>query len=318
MGESERYQEYKIKKSRFTLGQTGNALVWLLTLNIIFFLIILTARVFHLYTHQGAGTEALSFNALEWFALPAQLTKLSETPWTLLTFMFAHGGTSGFTLLLTMLGNMLWLWVFGYILQNLAGNQYLFPVYIYGSLSGAVFFIAAMHIFPYLQPDINQVYLSGAQTGTTAIALAVTTFSPNYRILRNIGRGIPLWVLTCLFIILNTAKAFSVHHTNIYAVGGGAIAGFLFVVFLRKGRDGSVWMNSFYYWLTNLFNADKKSNQHAVKEKIFYNTGNRKPYHKTSHITEQRIDEILDKINQKGYHFLTDEEKNILRKASEQ
>ena len=32
---------------------------------------------------------------------------------------------------------------------------------------------------------------------------------------------------------------------------------------------------------------------------------------------QKRIDEILDKINLKGYRFLTDEEKEILRRASE-
>ena len=34
-------------------------------------------------------------------------------------------------------------------------------------------------------------------------------------------------------------------------------------------------------------------------------------------VTQNRLDEILDKINQKGYHFLTDEEKSFLKKASE-
>ncbi|MBS1497488.1 MAG: rhomboid family intramembrane serine protease, partial [Bacteroidetes bacterium] len=41
------------------------------------------------------------------------------------------------------------------------------------------------------------------------------------------------------------------------------------------------------------------------------------PFTKSTNITQQRIDEILDKINQKGYHFLTDEEKQVLKKASE-
>ena len=34
MGEADRYQEYKIKKYRFTLGQPGNALMWLFAFNI--------------------------------------------------------------------------------------------------------------------------------------------------------------------------------------------------------------------------------------------------------------------------------------------
>jgi hypothetical protein len=34
-------------------------------------------------------------------------------------------------------------------------------------------------------------------------------------------------------------------------------------------------------------------------------------------LTQQRLDEILDKINQKGIEGLTPEEKEFLRKASE-
>jgi hypothetical protein len=34
-------------------------------------------------------------------------------------------------------------------------------------------------------------------------------------------------------------------------------------------------------------------------------------------ITQERIDDILDKINQKGYQYLSEEEKTILKKARE-
>ena len=53
------------------------------------------------------------------------------------------------------------------------------------------------------------------------------------------------------------------------------------------------------------------------KEKVFYHTGGQKPFVKRPVITQQRIDEILDKINQKGFNHLSDEEKSILEKASE-
>ena len=56
----------------------------------------------------------------------------------------------------------------------------------------------------------------------------------------------------------------------------------------------------------------------SFKEKIFYTTGNRPPYEKKSTITQQRVDELLDKISQKGYHFLTDEEKEFLKRASKE
>jgi hypothetical protein len=98
---------------------------------------------------------------------------------------------------------------------------------------------------------------------------------------------------------------------------GGALAGFLFVLFLRRGIDGSLWMNRFYHWLINLFTPAQGPSREELRDKIFYQTGSRNPFKKSSIITQQRIDEILDKINQKGYHFLTEEEKQILKKASE-
>jgi len=68
----------------------------------------------------------------------------------------------------------------------------------------------------------------------------------------------------------------------------------------------------------DLFNPDKKRlTPQKTKEKMFYKTDSQKPYEKRSIITQQRIDEILDKINQKGYSLLSEEEKNILKRAAE-
>lgn len=320
MGIADRHIEYRdnFRRSRFTLGQPGNALIAIISINIVVFLLILMTRVFYLYTNQGQGLQVLNFDAIEWFAMPGQLTKLSERPWTLLTFMFSHGGLPAFSLLLTMLSSMLWLYAFGYILQDMSGNKLIFPVYIYGGLAGALAFIAAIYFVPALQPYKELSFLAGANTGTTALAIAVTTLSPNYRLFRNIGRGIPVWVLTTLFLVFNFISAVGYNNANGFAILGGAAAGFLFVFFLRRGKDGSIWMNNLYDWFINLFNPNEKKERSSVKEKVFYDTGNRKPFNKTANVTQQRVDEILDKINQKGYHFLTEEEKNILKRASEE
>ena len=77
-------------------------------------------------------------------------------------------------------------------------------------------------------------------------------------------------------------------------------------------------MNRFYDWITNLFNPDKhQAPVVKMRQKVFYNVGKQKPFVKKPNITQQRIDEILDKINQKGYNALSDDERNILKKASE-
>jgi membrane associated rhomboid family serine protease len=252
---------------------------------------------------------------LQWFELPANLTKLSERPWTLLTYVFSDSGSN----IMRLLSNMLWLWAFGYILQELAGNDKIIPVYIYGGVFGGIVFIASNYVIPALHPQINNAALLGANSGTVAVAMATTTLSPNYKFFRQLRGGISIWVLMAIYLFIDFAGVASVSAAYSLSHLGGAFAGFLFVVFLRRGKDGSIWMNQLYNWFTNLFTPPKKAGKEtSVKDKIFYNTGNRNPYSKTSIVTQQRVDEILDKINQKGYHFLTDEEKQILKKAAEE
>ena len=78
-------------------------------------------------------------------------------------------------------------------------------------------------------------------------------------------------------------------------------------------------MNKAYEWFTNLFDARKKvPARRPVKQEVFYNTRGLQPYKKSTNLTQQRIDEILDKINLRGYEKLTEEEKDLLRRASEE
>lgn len=312
MGELDRYGEYnKPKKSRFTLGHDGNALTGLFTLNVIFFLILLVLQVAFFFYQQTP--ELYQEKVVNWFSLPSSLTKLSERPWTLLTYVFSDTGSN----IIRIITNMIWLWAFGYILQEMSGNDKIIPIYIYGGLLGGVIFIAAHYLIPPLQPMQGSATLLGANTGTIAVAMATTALAPNHKFFTMIRGGISIWVLMAVYIFIDLAgiaglgAAYSLSHL------GGALAGFMFVIFLRKGNDGSIWMNRFYTWLMNLFNPYKKTTKQAPREKVFYETGGRKPYTKKAIITQQRVDEILDKINQKGYNFLTEEEKDILRKAAE-
>ena len=149
-----------------------------------------------------------------------------------------------------------------------------------------------------------------------AVAIATTTLSPDYRLFKMLNGGIPLWILTVLFVIIDFSgskgTAYDLAHL------GGGLMGFLFVISLRKGYDWSRWMNQLYNWFVNLFNPEKPvRKQEKIKEKVFYNTHGQQPFVKRPVITQERIDEILDKINQKGYTHLSEEEKTILKKARE-
>lgn len=311
MGEADRYQDYKKPKRGLSLGDDGNALVALFAINVIFFVLMMVIQVGYYYSQRTTGDY--NNEIVRWFSLPANLTSLSEKPWTILTYMFSDTGTN----IIRLISNMIWLWAFGYLLQKMAGNDKLIPIYIYGGIVGGLFFVLAYYTITPLQPLRGAAALLGANTGVLAVAAATTTLSPNYRFFTQIRNGIPIWVLLGVYILIDFAAIGSYSAAYSIAHIGAMLAGFIFVLLLRKGKDGSVWMNNFYSWLMNLFNPYKKPSREKTRETVFYETGNRKPFNKTAHITQQRIDEILDKINQKGYHFLTEEEKNILKKAAD-
>ena len=307
MGESERYIGYRKKK--ISLGADGNALMALISLNAIIFLALIFIQVIYLIIQSPNAYEN---DIVPWFTLPASLSKLAHRPWTFLSHMFTH------TKFIFALTNMLWLWVFGSIFQEITGNKKLIPVYIYGGIAGACVFIASCYLIPSARAVINTASFEGSNAAIMAVAVATTTLTPDYRFFKMLNGGIPLWVLTILYVIIDFAGISNAGITyNIVHIAGG-FAGFMFIVMLRKGRDGSLWMNNTYSWAMNLFNPErKKPAVKKIKEKVFYKTGDQKPFVKKSNITQQRIDEILDKINQKGYHLLTEEEKNILKRASE-
>ena len=309
MGESDRYIDYKIKKQRFTLGNPDNALMWLFAFNVVFFLILQTIRVaINVNDHSDA---VFNSQVTGWVQLPANLVSLSKKPWTVISFMFSDAD------LMRAFSNMLWLWAFGSVLQNLTGNRKIIPVYLYGGLAGAVFFITAVYLIPTNKAIIDSLGLLGANTSVMAVAVAATAIAPSYRLFSHIRGGIPIWILTLVYIAVDLAAVARGPAALPIAHIGGAAAGFVFVSMLKKNIDGSEWMNNFYNWFINLFNPNKKVQQNSIKERDFYNTGTRSPYQKTSNVTEQRVDEILDKISQKGYNALSKEEKDILKRASE-
>ncbi len=291
------------------LGQEGNSLVLLLAILAIVFCIFKFIMV--VYDMTDHNREAYFNNVFAWFTLPADFEKFTTRPWTIFTYMFLHNDP------FALLGNVLWLWAFGYILQDLTGNNKLVPIFLYGGFIGAIFYLLSYGIFSKLAPQAAIAHLEGSSAAVMAVAIATTTLAPDYRIFPMINGGIPIWILTVIFVIMDIAMI-KVDRTGDYMAHlSGAAIGFLFVHQLRRGRDWSTWMTSFYDWITNLFNPDRKSWKKTAKDDLYYNSRGKQPFKKIPNITQKRIDEILDKINQQGYRFLTDEEKEILKRAAE-
>ena len=292
------------------LGQDGNALVQLVVLNGVLFVIL--KFIYVLYLLNSRNPAAYDSNVLNWFVLPGTVEKLSSRPWTVLTYMFSDQHIFRF------IGNMFWLWCFGYILQDMTGNRKLIPIYLYGGVAGAIFFLLSYAIFPQLQAAAPAARLIGSNAAIMALAIAITTVAPDYRIFPMINGGIPLWILTLLYLLVDFSSIAHGDAGAYIANLAGAATGFLFIYQLRRGHDGSVWMNQVFDWFNNLFDPDKKQRIRSPKDEFYYKVSGTQPFKKIPNVTQQRIDEILDKINQQGYRFLTDEEKEVLKRAADE
>jgi membrane associated rhomboid family serine protease len=305
------YQEREYKK-RLLYGQGNNALITLIAIQLIVFVIFFFLEMLTHLEHESSKETTTVFNdsVLNWLVLPARLQTLGTRPWTILTHMFIHVG------IWNMLANMLWLWGFGRILQDLTGNRKIFPVFLYGALAGAAAFVVTYNIAPSLRDQLPYATAAGASAGIMAIAIATTVVAPGYRLFPMLNGGIPFWVLTAIYVVIDLV---SIPGKNpaLYAdhIAGG-LTGYLFMYSYRRGHDWGEWINNFFDWVTNLFNPDRPKKDRNIKQELFYQS-TAMPYKKTANVTEQRIDEILDKISQRGYNSLSEEEKDLLKRAGQ-
>lgn len=306
------YQEQQYKK-RILINKSSNDLVLLLAVCLLTFVGLAFVKALWYFNNADDKTLArtlFSRDVLGLFTLPADRGQLLHKPWTILTSMFVHDNNDVWK----VFPNMFWLWSFGFILQDLTGGKKIIPVFIYGAFGGSVAFILAYNFIPSLGGQLPVAALGGAACGVMGVAVVTTFVSPGYRLFPMIGGGIPLWAITALYFITSFATVSVSDTGTLITLSGAAITGLLFFISYRNGYDWSEWMNNFFDWATNLFNPDKPKKGKLLKDELFYKSGSA-PYTKTPKVTQQRVDEILDKINQQGYGSLTSEEKEILERA---
>ena len=294
----------------YSLGDSQNSLTRLVIINLIVFITLALCRAYFFFFYQDTAQIEQIFRQqiLQWFALPGQFQQLLYRPWTLLSAMFTNVGVW------MVLGNMLWLWAFGFIFQDLSGNRKILALYLYGGVAGSLGYQLASSFLP----DATSAGLFyGAAPSVMAVAIATTMLSPYYRLFPQLMGGFPLWVLTVVYVLVSVAtKPLQQPLSYLPLLAGGAM-GFVFMQLIRMGYDLSDWMNRIFDWANDLFNPEKpKQKKTGIKEIHFYKA-TRKPFDKKPRLTQERIDALLEKIHQKGMDSLTQEEKEFLERASQ-
>jgi len=227
--------------------------------------------------------------------------------WTILTYGWVHQGFfDWFT-------NMIWLYCFASVLQTLAGYRQVIPLFVYAILVGGGVYVGSQTLGSELFHPGNTYYL-GSQAGIFALGFAALTLAPAYRLHLAPSFSVPLVLVLAIFVVLNFVVYIPDGQLNAVALcAGGGITGFIFGYLLKAGYSPAGWIYSLFDKVQTMATpnegelAEKKSRKRIEILRTMYEP--------KKGISQERIDEILDKINDNGYHALSREEKDILFRA---
>jgi membrane associated rhomboid family serine protease len=263
---------------------------------------LLTDVFLTLFTFGGVRMETV---LTAYFAL--QPIDANFLPWQLVTYMFMHGGFGH------LFFNMLALWMFGMELEHRWGSRRFLIFYLTCGVGAGVANMIVAPLIGQLGPTVGA---SGAVFGVLVAFGMIFPDRPIYVYFLLPVRAkyfVAIYMAMELFYGVSSTGDGIAHFAHL----GGAAVGFLFVLVDR----GTIPLKS---WIEDV--RGPRTPEHAemgrfgrkreeVFEAKFYDikTGQRK---KSTDITQEDIDAILDKISVGGYQSLTEDEKRILNEAS--
>ena len=234
------------------------------------------------------------------FAVPADISSLTDKPWSIFTYMFLQEE------FWHLFFNMLMLYYGGQIFLQYFTQKQLLLTYIFGGLFGALFFIMSFNIFPVFENMRDSAVALGASASVLSILIAAATYQPEYKLnLFLLGEVKMKWI-AIIFVVIDLLSIPKGNSGGHIAHLGGALWGFLYAFMLRKDFD--------------IYMIFKRQPRIKVKSR---NTDNHHQRPKTDEQynaeraqEQQEIDKILDKIAKNGYSSLSEKEKEYLFKQS--
>jgi membrane associated rhomboid family serine protease len=220
------------------LGADNNALVALLAINLVAYVMLGFLKV--IYFLDGTPIELFYKNIFHLFTVPTNGDQWLTQIWSLFTFNWIH---DGFWELFT---NMIWLTVFGYVLQMNQSNRHLFPIYFYAGLMGGLSYV--MLSFG-VGANFISFPLMGASMSVSALGIAATLIAPRFKLIANIGKGVPLWILSIIYFALQIATLTNYQFANSLVVISSVLTGVVYVLLLKNGVDLGKWMHNLLHWL---------------------------------------------------------------------
>ncbi len=254
---------------------------------------------------NGVLQKVTFHNAISPYIALQPFNEFLHKPWILITYAWAH------TNFLNLLSNMLWLYCFGSVIQSLVGYKEIIPLFIFSYILSGCVYLGATAIWP---ETGNGGMALGALPSIMSFAIASITLSPGFRFYLGERLSIPLWAVLALFLILNVLSFVSGNYGMMILCGAGGLVGFAYIKLLRSGNRPGAWLYRSGDKVQSWFTPDEFNEEKHQKKRL----ETFRQIQSKSRTTEESIDLILDKINQKGYDSLSVEEKELLMKASKE
>lgn len=291
----------------------GSDLIKLILVNIAVFLVVnLISLPFALFLKDNP------IDLISWLSLYASPKNLLYHPWGIFTYMFLHEG------FFHLLFNMLFLYWFGQIVQEMIGKVKILPIYIFGGIAGGLLYILAYNVFPLFSSALPTVSCIGASAGVMAIVWAAATIAPDYEMgILFLGPVRIKWI-ALVYVILDLIGIQGGNAGGHIAHLGGALFGFIYIKQLQNGNDLARPFYAVVDFFSNLFKKKNKLKVEYKKEKEYASTFTNKQSttnnnsNKTEFNKQEKLDAILDKINKSSYDSLSKEEKDFLFKISQE
>ncbi len=212
--------------------------------------------------------------------------------WEFITFQFMHGNV------LHVLANSLGLFFFGPFVERWLGSLKFLIFYLTCGVGGAAFFV----LLTYLEilPALSMVTpLVGASAGIYGIIIAVAVLAPSMQVslfFPPITLTIRQLALVAIVVAVGVI-VFGIGNNEGGEAGhlGGAIVGFILIR------------------MASMFGVVMKK---APKRPRKYFEPKIRPRTIVDLQAQSEVDEILDKISREGFQSLTDEERDLLHRAS--
>lgn len=278
---------------------SGNSATKLIYINVVVFFTLLIVD-FILRTVANS-----IINTTDLFAL-SSFDDLLTKPWQIFSYSWLHGN------LFHLIMNMVLLYFVGQMFLQKFQNRNLVTFYIFGGITGGIFFLLFQNIFNYSH------LLVGASAAVYAVFFGMISYNPKMPVrLLLIPTSFPLLYVGYFFIafdvyniIANQNAGGSISHL------GGAIFGYLYMKQFEKGND---FLGNFIIKIEQLFQKKDKSTFKIYKNTSSTSTRTNVPkddydFNHQKVEKQKKIDVILDKISRSGYESLSKDEKDFLFK----